>query len=103
MRADLEPHDLARRSFATLVVPVRHRVVAGPDAASLPAGPGIIDPAVETPSVAGWTKSRLFYSVCHLPATRFPEWIDTDKLAEAALAILSLTLHGDGRVWKSLD
>jgi len=29
--------------------------------------------------------------------------IDTDKLAEAALAILSLTLHDNGRVWKSLD
>ena len=29
--------------------------------------------------------------------------IDTDKLAEAALAILSLTLHDTGRVWKSLD
>ena len=25
------------------------------------------------------------------------------KLAEAALAILSLTLHDDGRVWKGLD
>ncbi len=29
--------------------------------------------------------------------------IDTDKLAEAALAILSLTLHDGGRVWKGLD
>ena len=29
--------------------------------------------------------------------------LDTDKLAEAALAILSLTLHDNGRVWKSLD
>ena len=33
----------------------------------------------------------------------FPDWMDTDRLAEAALAILSLTLHDDGRVWKSLD
>ena len=29
--------------------------------------------------------------------------IDTDELAEAALAILSLTLHDGGRVWKGLD
>jgi hypothetical protein len=34
---------------------------------------------------------------------RFPPDIDTDKLAEAAIAILSLTLHDHGRVWKSLD
>ena len=33
----------------------------------------------------------------------FPDWMDTDRLAEAAPAILSLTLHDDGRVWKSLD
>ena len=31
-----------------------------------------------------------------------PEQLDSEKLAEAALAILSLTLHG-GRVWKGLD
>jgi hypothetical protein len=31
------------------------------------------------------------------------EDIDSDKLAEAALAILSLTLHDGGRVWKGLD
>jgi hypothetical protein len=36
-------------------------------------------------------------------ANRLPHEIDTDKLAEAALAILSLTLHDDGRVWKGLD
>jgi hypothetical protein len=35
--------------------------------------------------------------------SRFSADIDTDKLAEAALAILSLTLHDNGRVWKSLD
>lgn len=29
--------------------------------------------------------------------------IDTEKLDDAALAILSLTLHDDRRVWKSLD
>jgi hypothetical protein len=29
--------------------------------------------------------------------------IDQEKLAEAALAILSLTLHDAGRVWKALD
>ena len=34
--------------------------------------------------------------------SRLPSDLDTDKLAEAALAILSLTLH-DGRVWKALD
>jgi hypothetical protein len=38
-----------------------------------------------------------------MPANRLPHEIDTDKLAEAALAILSLTLHDDGRVWKGLD
>ena len=31
-----------------------------------------------------------------------PKGIDSEKLAEVALGILSLTLH-DGRVWKSLD
>jgi len=31
-----------------------------------------------------------------------PSELDADKLAEAALALLSLTLH-DGRVWKALD
>ena len=29
--------------------------------------------------------------------------IDTDKLDDAAIAILSLTLHDGRRVWKSLD
>src|ERR1700731_1817996 len=38
-----------------------------------------------------------------MPANKLPHEIDTDKLAEAALAILSLTLHDDGRVWKGLD
>jgi len=33
---------------------------------------------------------------------RLPEELDGNKLAEAALAILSLTLH-DGSVWKALD
>jgi hypothetical protein len=37
------------------------------------------------------------------PSSRFSTDIDTDKLAEAALAILSLTLHDGGRVWKGLD
>ena len=35
-----------------------------------------------------------------------PEDIDKEKIAEAALAILSLTAHGDAnytRVWKGLD
>ena len=34
--------------------------------------------------------------------TDLPEELDGEKLAEAALGILSLTLHG-GRVWKALD
>jgi hypothetical protein len=37
------------------------------------------------------------------PSSRFPADIDTDKLSEASLAILSLTLHDGGRVWKGLD
>lgn len=37
------------------------------------------------------------------PSSRFSADIDTEKLAEAALAILSLTLHDGGRVWKGLD
>lgn len=32
-----------------------------------------------------------------------PDHIDRDKLAEAALAILSLTVHENGRVWKTFD
>jgi hypothetical protein len=31
-----------------------------------------------------------------------PNELDSEKLAEVALALLSLTLHG-GRVWKALD
>jgi Domain of unknown function (DUF6429) len=38
-----------------------------------------------------------------MTSNRFANDIDTDKLAEAALAILSLTLHDGGRVWKGLD
>ena len=38
-----------------------------------------------------------------MPANRLPHEIDTDKLAEAAIAILSLTIHDDGRVWKGLN
>lgn len=34
--------------------------------------------------------------------TCLPERLDADKLAESALAILSLTLHS-GSVWKALD
>ncbi len=33
---------------------------------------------------------------------RLPDELDSDKLAEVALAMLGLTLHG-GRVWKALD
>ena len=38
-----------------------------------------------------------------MASSNFPYWMDTDRLADAALAILSLTLHDDGRVWKGLD
>jgi catechol 2,3-dioxygenase-like lactoylglutathione lyase family enzyme len=38
-----------------------------------------------------------------MPSSNLPKEVDRDKLAEVALAILSLTLHDDGRVWKSLD
>ena len=38
-----------------------------------------------------------------MPSSRLLEEFDIDKLAEAALALLSLTLHDGGRVWKGLD
>ena len=38
-----------------------------------------------------------------MPSRNLPHDLDTDKLAEAALAILSLTRHEGGRVWKGLD
>jgi len=38
-----------------------------------------------------------------MPSNNLPEDLDKDRLAEAALAILSLTLHDNGRVWKGLD
>ena len=38
-----------------------------------------------------------------MSSSTLPDEIDSDKLAEAALAILSLTLHDGGRVWKGLD
>jgi len=38
-----------------------------------------------------------------MPSRDLPHDLDTDKLAEAALAILSLTRHEGGRVWKGLD
>src|SRR4026208_2560920 len=38
-----------------------------------------------------------------MPLSDLPREVDRDKLAEAALAILSLTLHGGRRVWKGLD
>lgn len=34
---------------------------------------------------------------------RLPSTLDHEKLAEAALGLLSLTLHEEGRVWKALD
>lgn len=34
---------------------------------------------------------------------RFSDDIDIDKMAEATLAILSLTLHDGCRVWKGID
>ncbi|HLG54941.1 MAG TPA: DUF6429 family protein [Vicinamibacterales bacterium] len=38
-----------------------------------------------------------------MPSSKLPREIDTEKLAEVALALLSLTLHDNGRVWKGLD
>jgi Domain of unknown function (DUF6429) len=38
-----------------------------------------------------------------MPSSNLPKDLDKDRLAEAALAILSLTLHEDGRVWKGID
>jgi hypothetical protein len=38
-----------------------------------------------------------------MSSRNLPPEIDPDKVAEAALAILSLTLHEGGRVWKGLD
>jgi hypothetical protein len=38
-----------------------------------------------------------------MPSSNWADEVDTNKLAETALAILSLTLHDDGRVWKGLD
>jgi hypothetical protein len=38
-----------------------------------------------------------------MPSSNLPPDLDTDRLAETALALLSLTLHDHGRVWKSLD
>jgi hypothetical protein len=38
-----------------------------------------------------------------MPSSNLPPDLDTDKLAEIALALLSLTLHDHGRVWKGLD
>ena len=38
-----------------------------------------------------------------MTSSNFGDEIDADKVAEAALAILSLTIHDDGRVWKGLD
>ena len=29
--------------------------------------------------------------------------LDTDKIDDAAIALLSLTLHDDNRVWKGID
>ena len=29
--------------------------------------------------------------------------IDTDKIDDSVLALLQLTLHGDGRAWKTFD
>ena len=38
-----------------------------------------------------------------MPSSNLPKDLDKDRLAEGALAILSLTLHEDGRVWKGID
>ena len=38
-----------------------------------------------------------------MASAEFSDDIDVDRLAEAALAILSLTLHENDRVWKGID
>ncbi len=38
-----------------------------------------------------------------MPSSNLPKDLDKNRLAEATLAILSLTLHEDGRVWKGID
>lgn len=38
-----------------------------------------------------------------MPSSKLPREIDTEKLTEVALALLSLTLHDNSRVWKGLD
>ena len=38
-----------------------------------------------------------------MSSSNLPREIDTEKLAGIALALLSLTLHDNGRVWKGLD
>ena len=38
-----------------------------------------------------------------MPSSNLPKDLDKDRLAEGTLAILSLTLHEDGRVWKGID
>ena len=51
VRAHLEPDDFARHPLAAFVVPVGDCVVARPQAAPLPPGVRIIDPAVEATGV----------------------------------------------------
>ena len=38
-----------------------------------------------------------------MPSSNLPDELDKDRIAEVALALLSLTLHDDRRVWKGID
>jgi hypothetical protein len=49
------------------------------------------------------SRDRIGATEDNMPPMNLPSDINAEKLAEVSLAILSLTLHGDGRVWKSLD
>jgi hypothetical protein len=62
-----------------------------------------LDPAGERSKWALIREWGAGYEKRIMSSSRFPDWIDCDRLAEASLAILSLTLHEGGRVWKGLD
>jgi Domain of unknown function (DUF6429) len=42
-------------------------------------------------------------NICNLPGALLLMDIDTDKIDEAALALLYLTVHDGSRAWKGLD
>jgi hypothetical protein len=68
-------------------------------------GPGapahpVSGPAAERPGVRRHASDSMTQDDDH--SVRLPDSLDHDKLAEAALGLLALTLH-DRRVWKALD